>query len=113
MQREELIASSVKLLVECDGVMDELEDKCCVPGRSPNMAELRRTIATTRGLVESLDDSPTSAEATVDEIADAGSQIGRLQVTCCAPARMPLYDDLLHNLMEVQRSVKSFAKLAH
>ncbi len=102
-----------RLLDECDEIMVELEEKCCVPRRSPQMARLKETLSETRQLVDSVIGDESDAEVTVQVIEGAGAQIGRLQVTCCAPSRMPLYDELLHNLMKVQRRVKQRAKLEH
>lgn len=108
-----VFADSVALLARCDGVMDELEANCCAPRRSPRMAELRDALAATTSLLGAYEAQTVSAEDVVDSIETAGSQIGGLQVSCCAPSRMPLYDSLLHDLMQVQRTVKRHAKLAH
>lgn len=102
-----------RLLSGCDEIMVELEEKCCVPRRSPQMARLKETLSETRELVGTDGGLTVRAEETVGTIENAGAQIGRLQVTCCAPSRMPLYDELLHNLMKVQRLVKQSAKLEH
>lgn len=48
-----------------------------------------------------------AAEVTLTHLEDAGAQIGRLQVGCCAPARLPLYASFLEGLMEAQRSIKA------
>ena len=104
---------SADLLQKCDVAMDELEAKCCAPRRSPQMQELRGTLQRARGQLARSHESPQAAETTVAVIAEAGEQIGRLQVTCCAPSRLPLYDELLHSLMQIQRAVKRYAKLAH
>jgi hypothetical protein len=112
MQRQEIIVSSVAILDECEDTLDELETECCTPWRSRAMKRLRNTLGDARRTVESLN-SAVSAAATIDKLASAGAQIGRLQVTCCAPARMPLYDSLLHNLAQLQLSLKNYAKLEH
>jgi hypothetical protein len=101
------------ILAKCDVSMDELEAKCCAPRRSPQMEELRRTLAQIRVQLARAHESWLASEATVEVLAEAGEQIGRLQVTCCAPSRMPLYEGLLNHLMQVQRIVKRHAKLAH
>lgn len=75
------------------------------------MASLRSTLAETTRLLKSLDGQTTAMDI-VDQIESAGAQLGALQVTCCAPSRMPLYDTLLHNLMEIQRSVTRHAEAA-
>jgi hypothetical protein len=101
------------LLEQCDVAMDELESKCCAPRRSPQMEELRRTLAQIEARLARAHESLDASEVAVEALAEAGEQLGRLQVTCCAPGRMPLYEGMLTNLMQVQRIVKRHAKLAH
>ena len=92
--------------------LDELEAGCCVPGRSPRMARLRATI----------DEAATHLDTAIDEeegsgfiasLEDAGGQIGTLQVTCCAPSRLPLYARMLDDLTMAQRTVTSRLDLEH
>lgn len=108
-----LTSQARPLMDECDTAMDELEDQCCVPRRSPQMKALRETLAETRNLVAEIAESDDGPKRAVASIEAAGAQLGRLQVTCCAPARMPLYELLLNNLMKVQRGVKRYGKLEH
>ena len=44
---------------------------------------------------------------------DAGAQVGRLQVTCCAPSRMKLYSEFLAGLTKAQIHVKQSLNLEH
>ena len=66
------------------------------------LAEARRDIATVKV-------DPGTATAAIEYLEDAGAQVGRLQVGCCAPNRLPLYVDLLEGLttaqLEVNRSL--------
>lgn len=102
-----------EFLTKCADAMDELEARCCAPRRSPQMERLRRTLAQVDAHLALAHDSQEASAATVEAIAEAGEQLGRLQVTCCAPGRMPLYEGILNHLMQVQRIVKRHAKLAH
>ena len=49
----------------------------------------------------------------VSTLENAGSQIGSLQVACCAPARLPLYTQMLGDLSTVQRTVTASFDLDH
>lgn len=77
------------------------------------MAELRSALESTRSLVNAYSAEAVQPAEVVRSIETAGAHVGSLQVSCCAPDRMPLYDTIQHNLMEVQRKVKQHAKLAH
>jgi hypothetical protein len=50
---------------------------------------------------------PEAADIALAHLEDVGAQVGRLQVGCCAPARMPLYASFLEGLMTAQRSIKA------
>lgn len=81
--------------------LEKLEKTCCVPGRSPRMAELGTTIGSARTALGSLVSGGPPATVT-DALEDAGGQVGRLQVGCCAENRLPLYARILHDLTTVQ-----------
>jgi hypothetical protein len=86
-----------------DGVvaLAKLDTTCCVPGRSPRMEELGETIAAARTALEAYRDGgdPDTVTATLE---DAGGQVGRLQIGCCAENRLPLYSRILTDLTTVQ-----------
>jgi hypothetical protein len=86
-----------------DGVeaLTKLEKTCCVPGRSPRMAELGATISSARSALEAFRDGDSS-EPVTDALEDAGGQVGRLQIGCCAENRLPLYARILNDLTTVQ-----------
>lgn len=75
------------------------------------MASLRSTLAETTRILKSVNGQTTAMDI-VDQIETAGAPLGALQVTCCTPSRMPLHEILLHNLMEIQRSVTRYAEAA-
>jgi hypothetical protein len=70
------------------------------------------------GLAEArtrLSDRP--ADGTLEEVllllTAIGSQVGGLQVECCAPARMPLYAETLENLTTTQWSINKHLGREH
>lgn len=101
------------LLAECREPLDKLERLCCEPGRSPAMAELRRTIEAVRSGVTSLTPGFGAIDEVMADLEDAGAQIGRLQVGCCTPARMKFYSGLLDSLTKVQIEVNAAAGRRH
>ncbi len=65
------------------------------------MKSLRTTLeAIRKGL--GADTPDLNFDVVLHRVADAGSQLGRLQVTCCAPKRNVLYTEILQNLNTVQ-----------
>ncbi len=100
-------------LAYTDGVIDRLHKMCCEPDRSPRMLALKDSIASA---TEDLDDhKPDSAavDRTIATLTDIGAELGRLQVECCAPARMPLYADALEHLTEVQLHFNASSRRGH
>jgi hypothetical protein len=100
-------------LDRCDAAVVTLEAGCCEPGRSPAMYRLRETLEQARRLVESVGDEPGGGVAAIRRLEDAGEQVGRLHVGCCAPDRIPLYTEILEGLMLAQRKVTAGLRLSH
>ncbi len=98
---------SADTLDRSDAVLAELHELCCEPNRSPRMQALQGTLTEVRKRIDALDGDPAAERAIVDLLADAGAEIGRLQIECCAPARMPLYAELMAGLSRTQRIVRS------
>jgi hypothetical protein len=105
--------SATKALDECDVALIKLDKTCCDPGRSPQMATLAGTLTRARSLLEQTAADPTSASRAIAELEDAGAQVGRLQVGCCAPNRMPLYITILGGLTEAQLRLNASLDLGH
>jgi hypothetical protein len=84
-----------------------LETTCCVPDRSPSMQRLADTLQAARDALETFAAAGGSPAAVTAHLEDAGAQVGRLQVGCCAPSRMPLYARILQDLTTVQLSLGS------
>lgn len=100
-------------LDRCDAAVGTLDAGCCEPGRSPAMRRLRETLEDARSGVDAIGDDPASGLAAIAVLEDAGSQVGRLHVGCCAPDRIPLYAEILESLMLAQRKVTAGMRLAH
>ncbi len=109
MSNKGTIESALSALDNCDEVLRKLELRCCEPGRSPSMKRLGETLSDARADVASVKAEPETATTAIEHLEDAGAQVGRLQVGCCAPNRLPLYVELLEGLttaqLEVNRSL--------
>ena len=98
-----LIEPAFDALDACSGALGVLDANCCDPGRSPRIAELAETLTEARIKVRAVTIAPeTAGPAALAVLEEAGAQVGRLQVGCCAPDRMPLYAEILENLVEAQ-----------
>lgn len=92
--------------------LDKLERLCCEPGRSPRMAEIRETLIAIEAL--GVDDpDPDGVDAIMEHLEVGGARIGALQVGCCAPGRLPLYQRLLERLTQVQLDVNQALGRGH
>ncbi len=90
----------------CVGALGVLDANCCEPGRSPRLAELGNTLTEAKVKLRAVTiDSDIAGPAALDVLESAGAQVGRLQVGCCAPDRMPLYAEILENLTVAQITV--------
>lgn len=69
------------------------------------MEALAETLSSARRRLEQIDGDPTAAATVIEILEDAGSQLGHLQVGCCAPGRMELYSSTLESLMKAQRVI--------
>ncbi|NOX23862.1 MAG: hypothetical protein GXP36_12355 [Actinobacteria bacterium] len=103
---EDHLAPAYVALDEAEVALADLEARCCKPERSPRMQALADTLAEVRSGLENVNSDHAAADQVYDTLGDAGSQIGWLQVGCCAPNRLPLYHTLLENLTVTQRAVK-------
>jgi len=112
---EKAMKKAYTALDDCAVALEELEAKCCRPERSPRMKALAETIAVARSGVDAVGEGHDhdALESTIAQLEDAGSQIGWLQVGCCAPSRLPLYHTLLEGLTTTERSIKRAAGGGH
>ena len=102
MSVDATISSALQALDDCDLALVKLNKTCCDPGRSPQMLELAETITRARRLVGAASSDTEAAPEAILHLEQAGSQVGRLQVTCCAENRMPLYVKILAGLTAAQ-----------
>lgn len=102
---QEALAPALEALDECDAILGKLDAGCCDPGRSPRMTSLAATLADARAGLHRLTVDSVLTEVTLTTLEDAGSQVGRLQVGCCAPKRLPLYADMLERLTAAQLTI--------
>ncbi len=100
-------------LDDSDVALKKLSAICCEPGRSPRMDALAETLSKARGNLERAVVTTETAETTIPILEDAGSQLGWLQVGCCAPERLPLYERILRNLMTIQLSISESLGTGH
>ena len=113
MTRNDALEPAFKALYDTDDALRQLDATCCEPGRSPRMKALAETLAEARAQLDGMGHDPAVAEAALDHLEDAGAQIGRLQVGCCAPNRMPLYARQLENLTTAQRTINGALGRGH
>ncbi len=69
------------------------------------MQALGDALARIRTALEGIVDDHDAAAVALLHMEDVGAEIGRLQVACCAPNRLPLYARILENLTTAQRAV--------
>ena len=105
------LARAFGTLDDADAALVKLDKLCCEPGRSQSMAGLAETLSKAR--VELAGPASEAREAIIVHLEDAGAQLGRLQVGCCAENRLPLYARMLEDLTKIQLEVNRVAGLGH
>jgi hypothetical protein len=106
-------AESPTSLDDCDAALRKLDAGCCDPGRSPSMAALAETLDAARTALERFDHGEEELGTVVAHLEEAGAQVGRLQVGCCTPTRLPLYERILEGLTTVQLTASRAAGAGH
>jgi hypothetical protein len=92
-------------LSDCGVALVKLEKTCCIPDRSPCIEEIGETLRNAATTLNAAVDEPSTLGILVATLEDAGAQVGRLQVGCCAPNRMSLYARVLEGLTTAQLAV--------
>ena len=105
-------------LDECDRLLLRLSKMCCEPGRSPRLQAVADELTEIRSYLEDLadrspDDQRRHADQAILRLESAGAALGRLQIGCCAPARMPLYAETLVNLTDIQLAINASVGRSH
>ncbi len=98
-------------LDEATEALNELDERCCEPGRSPRMAALCSQLDSVRELLPAASSDTSIAAATLAALEEAGAMIGALQVGCCTPNRLPLYTRMLDQLTKIQIAINSSPSL--
>jgi hypothetical protein len=83
--------------------VDELDRRCCEPGRSPRLAALSDKLVEVRRVTDGIDEG--RPDVILGLLEEAGAMVGALQVGCCAPNRLPLYASVLEQLNVLQREL--------
>ena len=96
------VPSSLDELAAATAALDELDARCCDPGRSPQMIALREQLDQVRKLLPAASSDASAAGATLAVLEEAGAMVGALQIGCCAPNRLPLYARMLDRLTKIQ-----------
>ncbi len=98
-------------LSECERLVQRLHKMCCDPKRSPRLMAVEESMSAVRSQLS--DGSQAALLRAMDDLDAIGSQIGSLQVACCAPPRMPLYAETLRRLNLIRNDVASQLGLGH
>lgn len=105
--------STTEALDSAQNAISRLHRMCCDPGRSPRMLALEEQVAAIRAAVPAATGDEQATAALIESLEEAGARIGRLQIGCCAPARMPLYAQLLTDLTTIQLDLHRAVGQAH
>lgn len=107
------LAAAREALADATVALSKLEKTCCLPERSPRMAALAEVIDAASRRVDAFGTGAGSAQSVTDTLEEAGGQVGRLQIGCCAPNRLPLYSRILEDLTTVQLTLDRIRGLGH
>ena len=112
MTHDSTLESLLNTLDKADVALEELDANCCVPHRSPRMQAIGAALQSARVEVTAVK-SEQEATAAIESLEAIGAQIGALQVSCCAPSRLPLYASMLTDLTTAQRTLTREFRLDH
>lgn len=104
---------AAEALDTCDTAIAKLHKMCCEPDRSPRLQAVADALIGVRSAVAQADLDHSVIDPTILALQDLGSQIGHLQVVCCAPARMPHYARLLEGFTKIQIALNQMRGQAH
>lgn len=107
------LATARSALTAATAALEALQARCCDPGRSPQMLAIEEAVDAVRRDLESALCNEEHADRLLTRLEDVGACIGRLQIGCCAPNRLPLYAEMLEKLTIVQLAVNRSLDRAH
>lgn len=113
MSNRDSVGAAQAALEDCRRAIVKLDKLCCEPGRSPRIAALSQAIEDADGSLRGLNGSTQAADATIALLEEAGGLTGTLQVGCCAPNRLPLYEQVLERLTTAQLMVNQTVGRSH
>ena len=99
-------------LADSSKTVERLHKMCCEPDRSPRLRAIQDSLAGIESRLTDNADRP-ALDGVLGQLADLGAAIGRLQVDCCAPKRMPLYARALSGLTAVQLNINDALDRGH
>jgi hypothetical protein len=106
----DLLERSRRALASGLATLDRIAETCCMPERSGEMTEASARLRKAMEALERAQRNQDALSESLENIAQCGSRIGRLYVTCCTEAREPLYQQLLKQLNEAYGNVERMLK---
>lgn len=110
---EDELQPAFAALDTCTTAIEKLDAACCDPGRSPDMIALAASIEEARSRIGRVGLHADNADEALRTLEDAGARVGRLQVGCCAPNRLPLYTTVLEGLTTAQLALNRALDRGH
>jgi len=108
-----LLADSKSAINQCGKLLKEISTSCCIPERSPNMAEAFKKIDS---ILQNLELSHLNAESvhkSISDIGSFGSMIGYLFATCCTETRVPLYQQMYKEMNKAHTMLWQYMGHSH
>ena len=99
-------------LRDCGATLEKIDKSCCIPNRRPCIQEIGEALSDAATSLDVAAD-PAAAEMVLVALEDAGAQVGKLQVGCCASNRIPLYASILEGLTIAQLAVSEALGQGH
>lgn len=110
----EELSSVYGALDKADETVRQLHAGCCELLRASRIEAVAATLESARSSLERIGDNNGGGATVITILEDAGAQLGRLQIGCCAPGRTQLYASALESLTEAQLGVsRSLASGGH
>ncbi len=105
-----LFERSQRAIADGLATLDRIAETCCMPERSGEMTEASDRLRKAMEALERGRRNQDTLSESLENIAQCGSRIGRLYVTCCTETREPLYQQLLKQLNEAHGNVGRMLK---
>ncbi|HEY5649584.1 MAG TPA: hypothetical protein VIU33_08795 [Nitrospiria bacterium] len=97
--------SAFKSLADCEDVLAQVADTCCMLERSPMMEAVAEELQKARDALTNEGRNRDNLSACVAAITECGARIGKLQVSCCTEIRSPLYERILDGLNKAHNHI--------